>query len=291
MAVSMTGYGRSVLDKGEISIKVEIKSVNSRYLDINFKCTRGLSFTEEKVRSMLKDRIERGKIDIYVGIRGEYADKKIVNLDENAAASYIEAFTTLKKKFKLRGRADLAMVASIPGLFTVEEQEPEEEMLAPFITSVVRSAIDNLMEMKETEGRAIEKDMLVKISEMNQIVKDIEMYSEGSTAAYTQKLKDRIQELTEETAVDESRLAQEVAYFADRSCIDEEITRLKSHVSQFEENLPKRSIGRKLDFIIQEMNREANTIASKSVSIELTNSSIDLKNLVEKLREQAQNIE
>ena len=149
----MTGYGKSVLDNGNISIKVEIKSVNSRYLDINFKCTRGLSFIEEKVRGMLKDRIDRGKIDIYVGIRGDYADKKVVTVDENAASSYIEAFSSLKKKFKLKGTANLAMVS----LFAVEEQEPDEEMVSPFIISAVKSAIDNLMEMKETEGRTIER--------------------------------------------------------------------------------------------------------------------------------------
>lgn len=291
MAVSMTGYGKCVLDNGDISIKVEIKSVNSRYLDINFKCTRGLSFMEEKVRGMLKDRIDRGKIDIYVGIRGEYAESKAIKIDESAAASYIEAFKKLKKKFKLKGKTDLNMVTAIQGLFTLEEQEPDEEMLAPFITSAVKSAIDNLLEMKETEGRAIEKDMLVKVSEMKQIVNDIEKHSQGLTATYADKLRDRIKELTDETTVDESRLAQEVAFFADRSCIDEEITRLRSHVSQFEDNLSKRSIGRKLDFIIQEMNRESNTIGSKSASIDLTNSAIELKNLVEKLREQAQNIE
>lgn len=287
----MTGYGKSVLDNGDISVKVEIKSVNSRYLDVNFKCTRGLSFMEEKVRAMLKDRIDRGKIDIYVGIRGEYTDKKEVQVDEDTAAAYIEAFSKLRKKYGLRGKADLSMIASIPNLLTIDETEPDEEMLAPYVTSAVRSAIDNLMEMKETEGRAIEKDMLLKVSEMNGTVAEIEKYSEGITSAYAQKLRERIKELTDDATLDEARLAQEVAYFADRSCIDEEITRLRSHISQFEENLPKRNIGRKLDFIIQEMNRESNTIASKSVSIDLTNSAIELKNIVEKLREQAQNIE
>jgi len=287
----MTGYGKSVLDNGDISIKVEIKSVNSRYLDINFKCTRGLSFIEEKVRAMLKDRIDRGKIDIYVGIRGDYAESKAVKVDEKAAESYISAFKKLKDRFRLRGKPDLATIAAIPGLFSLEETEPDETLLAPFITSAVKSAIDNLMDMKETEGRNLEKDMLVKISSMKQITSEIETHSEGLTQEYSVKLKERIKELMDEAEVDETRLAQEVAYFADRSCIDEEITRLRSHISQFEENITKRTVGRKLDFIIQEMNRESNTIASKSASIELTNSSIELKNIIEKLREQAQNIE
>lgn len=291
MAVSMTGYGKCVLDNGDVSIKVEIKSVNSRYLDINFKCTRGLSFIEEKVRGMLKDRIDRGKVDIYVGIRGEFTESKTVKIDDQAAASYIEAFNTLKKKFKLKGKPDIGMVSAIPGIFTAEEREPDEEMLTPFIISAVKSAIDNHIDMKETEGRAIEKDMLVKVSEMKQIVNDIEKHSNGLTAAYSEKLRERISELTDDTNFDETRLAQELAYFSDRSCIDEEVIRLRSHVSQFEDNIAKRSIGRKLDFIIQEMNRESNTIASKSASIELTNSAIELKNLIEKLREQAQNIE
>ena len=291
MAVSMTGYGKNVLENDNISIKVEIKSVNSRYLDINFKSSHGLSFVEEKIRGMVKSSITRGKVDIYIGMRGNSGISKTVVIDENLAEAYKKSLDKLKEKLKLRGRAEISDFTSIPGILSVEEKDPDEGEITPLVTAAFKNALDSIVDMKTTEGRALEKDMLVKIGEMENAMSGIEQNASGLTAIYKEKLILRINELMDGASVDESKIAQEVAFFADKSSIDEEIIRLHSHIQQFKENLTKRTVGRKLDFIIQEMNRESNTIGSKSASLELTNYALELKSIIEKLREQAQNIE
>ena len=287
----MTGYGKSVLENDSISIKVEIKSVNSRYLDINFKSSRGLSFMEEKIRGMVKSAITRGKVDIYIGMRGNSGISKSVTIDENLASEYKEALYKLKDKLNLRGKAVISDFSSVPGIMSIEENDPDEDEISPMVVAAFKNALDSIVDMKTTEGRALEKDMLIKISEMGQIMAGIEASSSGLTEVYKEKLKTRINELMDGVDVDEAKMAQEVAFFADKSSVDEEITRLKSHIKQFEENITKRTVGRKLDFIIQEMNRESNTIGSKSASLDLTNYALELKCIIEKLREQAQNIE
>jgi len=287
----MTGYGKSVLENDSISIKVEIKSVNSRYLDINFKSSRGLSFMEEKIRGMVKSAITRGKVDIYIGMRGNSGISKSVTIDENLASEYKEALDKLKGKLNLRGKATISDFSSVPGIMSIEENDPDEDEISPMVVAAFKNALDSIVDMKTTEGRALEKDMLIKISEMGQIMAGIEASSSGLTEVYKEKLKTRINELMDGVDVDEAKMAQEVAFFADKSSVDEEITRLKSHIKQFEENITKRTVGRKLDFIIQEMNRESNTIGSKSASLDLTNYALELKCIIEKLREQAQNIE
>ncbi len=291
MAVSMTGYGKNVLENDSISIKVEIKSVNSRYLDINFKSSRGLSFIEEKIRGMVKSSITRGKVDIYIGMRGNSGILKTVVIDEELAEAYKKSLDKLKEKLKLRGKAEISDFTSIPGILSVEEKDPDEDEIMPLVTAAFKNALDAIVDMKTTEGRALEKDMLIKISEMENAMSGIEHNASGLTEIYKEKLISRINELMDGVAVEESKIAQEVAFFADKSSIDEEITRLHSHIQQFKENLTKRTVGRKLDFIIQEMNRESNTIGSKSASLELTNYALELKSIIEKLREQAQNIE
>ena len=291
MAVSMTGYGKNVLENDSISIKVEIKSVNSRYLDINFKSSRGLSFIEEKIRGMVKSSITRGKVDIYIGMRGNSGISKTVVIDEELAVAYKKSLDKLKEKLKLRGKAEISDFTSIPGILSVEEKDPDEDEIMPLVTAAFKNALDAIVDMKTTEGRALEKDMLIKIGEMENAMSGIEQNASGLTEIYKEKLISRINELMDGVAVEESKIAQEVAFFADKSSIDEEITRLHSHIQQFKENLTKRTVGRKLDFIIQEMNRESNTIGSKSASLELTNYALELKSIIEKLREQAQNIE
>lgn len=291
MAVSMTGYGKSVLENDSISIKVEIKSVNSRYLDINFKSSRGLSFMEERIRGMVKSAVTRGKVDIYIGLRGNSGISKSVVIDEKLADLYKKSLDKLKKKLNLRGKALISDFAAIPGILLIEENDPKEDDISPLVTNAFKNALESIVEMKTTEGRALEKDMILKIEEMKQVMAGIEESASGLADSYKIKLTKRIKELMDGVSIDDSKIAQEVAFFADRSSIDEEITRLHSHIRQFEENIKKRTIGRKLDFIIQEMNRESNTIGSKSASLELTNYALELKSIIEKLREQAQNIE
>lgn len=287
----MTGYGKSVLENDSISIKVEIKSVNSRYLDINFKSSRGLSFMEDKIRGMVKSAITRGKVDIYIGMRGNTGISKSVTIDENLAALYKDALYKLKGRLGLRGKAAISDFSSVPGILSIEENDPDEDEISPLVIAAFKNALDSIVDMKITEGRALEKDMLLKIKDMKEIVTGIEASADGLTEIYREKLTARISELMDGVDVDQSKIAQEVAFFADKSSIDEEITRLKSHISQFEENITKRTVGRKLDFIVQEMNRESNTIGSKSASLELTNYALELKSIIEKMREQAQNIE
>ncbi|MBN2558239.1 MAG: YicC family protein [Clostridia bacterium] len=291
MAVSMTGYGKGVLENESISIKVEIKSVNSRYLDINFKSTRSLSFMEEKIRGLLKDTASRGKIDIYAGLRGNGGEAKAISVDRELARSYKNAVDELKGELRLKGRVSVNELASIPGIITVDDSEPDEETIAPYVMTAVGNAMDSWMQMKQNEGTAIEKDMMGKIEEMEAIMNGIEKTSVGLAAEYKNKLAARIRELLEGNSPDESRIAQEAAFLADKSSVDEEIIRLRSHMRQFRENISKKETGRKLDFIIQEMNRESNTIGSKSSSLALTNHVLELKCIIEKLREQAQNIE
>jgi uncharacterized protein (TIGR00255 family) len=287
----MTGYGKSVLENESVSIKVEIKSVNSRYLDINYKSSRGLSFMEEKIRNMVKAAITRGKVDIYIGMRGNAGISKSVSIDENLASTYKEALIKLKLKLGLKGKAALSDFTGVPGILSIEENDPEEDEISPLVVAAFNYALEKIVDMKSTEGRALEKDMLIKVNEMDEIVNGIEKSADGLTEAYRDKLSARVKELMNGADVDESKIAQEVAFFEDRSSIDEEITSIRSHIKQFGENIAKRTVGRKLDFIIQEMNREANTIGSKSASLELTNYALELKSIIEKLREQAQNIE
>lgn len=291
MAVSMTGYGKSVLENEGVSIKVEIKSVNSRYLDINFKSSRGLSFIEEKIRSIVRASITRGKIDIYIGLRGSNGNLRSIIIDEKLAKTYKNAINDLRKKLEIKGKPTISDIISIPGLLSVEENDPDEDEIMPLAEEAFKIALDSIIEMKKNEGKALELDMLLKIGEMEQIVIGIEQVSSGLTAIYKEKLIDRINELMDGIGADDTKIAQEVAFFADRSSVDEEITRLRSHINQFRESIGENAIGRKLDFIIQEMNRESNTIGSKSSSLELTNYALELKCIIEKLREQAQNIE
>lgn len=291
MAVSMTGYGKSVLENEGISIKVEIKSVNSRYLDINYKSSRGLSFAEEKIRGIVRNSITRGKVDIYIGLRGSNGNSRSIAIDDELALSYKNSIDALKNKLKIKGKTIINDIISIPGLITVEEIDPVEEEIMPLVTEAFQIALGSIIEMKTTEGKALEDDMLIKINEMEQIMEGIEESSKGLTDTYKEKLITRINELMDGIGVDDAKIAQEVAFFADKSSVDEEITRLRSHINQFKENIKENTIGRKLDFIIQEMNRESNTIGSKSASLDLTNYALELKCIIEKLREQAQNIE
>ncbi|MDX1359664.1 MAG: YicC/YloC family endoribonuclease, partial [Clostridia bacterium] len=213
MAVSMTGYGKSVLENESVSIKVEIKSVNSRYLDINYKSSRGLSFMEEKIRNMVKAAITRGKVDIYIGMRGNAGISKSVSIDENLASTYKEALTKLKSKLGLRGKAALSDFTGVPGILSIEENDPEEDEISPLVVAAFNYALEKIVDMKSTEGRALEKDMLIKVNEMDEIVNGIEKSADGLTEAYRDKLNARVKELMNGADVDESKIAQEVAFF------------------------------------------------------------------------------
>ena len=291
MAYSMTGYGKSLYENELISMRVEIKSVNSKFLDLSLRLPKSISFAEEKVRNLLRTRITRGKIDCYVTVYSLNADFMDIKFDEKAADAYYGFLKSIKKRYNLISGITPVQIASFQGVINVSESDEDYDKLTECILEAFNIAVDNILDAKKKEGEELCADCSLKLAEFENFVKQIEMLSEELPMQYKQKLEKRISELTEDVKADETRIAQEVAFFADRACVDEEIIRLKSHIKQFSANLGKESSGKKLDFILQEMLRETNTIASKANNLDVTNSTLEMKYLLEKIREQIQNLE
>ncbi len=291
MAYSMTGYGKSLYENELISMRIEIKSVNSKFLDLSLKLPKSISFAEEKVRNLIRTRITRGKIDCYVTVYNLNADFMDIKFDEKAADAYFGFLKSIKKRYKLLSSITPIQIASFQGVINVSESDEDFDKLTECILEAFNIAIDNILDAKKKEGDELCKDCSLKIIEFENYVSNIEKISSDLPIQYKQKLEKRITELLEDVKTDEIRIAQEVAFFADRACIDEEITRLKSHIKQFSANLGKESSGKKLDFILQEMLRETNTIASKANNLDVTNNTLEMKYLLEKIREQIQNLE
>lgn len=291
MAYSMTGYGKSLYENELISMRIEIKSVNSKFLDLSLRLPKSISFAEEKVRNLLRTRITRGKIDCYVTIYSLNADFMDIKFDEKAADAYYGFLKSIKKRYNLISGITPVQIASFQGVINVSESDEDYDKLTECILEAFNIAIDNILDAKKKEGEELCADCALKLAEFENHVKQVEILSEELPMQYKQKLEKRISELIEDLKADETRIAQEVAFFADRACVDEEIIRLKSHIKQFSANLGKESSGKKLDFILQEMLRETNTIASKANNLDVTNSTLEMKYLLEKIREQIQNLE
>ncbi|HPB17010.1 MAG TPA: YicC family protein [Clostridia bacterium] len=291
MAYSMTGYGKSLYENELISMRIEIKSVNSKFLDLSLRLPKNISFAEEKVRNLLRTRITRGKIDCYVTIYSLNADFMDIKFDEKAADAYYGFLKSIKKRYNLISGITPVQIASFQGVINVSESDEDYDKLTECILEAFNIAIDNILDAKKKEGEELCADCALKLAEFENHVKQVEILSEELPMQYKQKLEKRISELIEDLKADETRIAQEVAFFADRACVDEEIIRLKSHIKQFSANLGKESSGKKLDFILQEMLRETNTIASKANNLDVTNSTLEMKYLLEKIREQIQNLE
>ncbi len=291
MTISMTGFGRATAENELLKVKIEMKSVNSRYHDCNMKIPRAYSFVEEKLKKIIKQQISRGKIDVYVTIKHIDNSNVSVSVDMDLANQYFLGIQKVKDSFLIKKEIEAFQITSIPGVFVTDEEEIDEKLVLQFIENTLHEALDGLLTMKKVEGKHIYLDMQGKISELTKYISEIKKLSETLVDDYKEKLQKRIEELLNEQDIDENRLSQEVAYFADKACIDEELTRLSSHIKQFSGNMSKDQTGRKLDFIIQEMNREINTIGSKANSLEITNIVLECKSIVEKLREQAMNLE
>ena len=291
MAYSMTGYGKSLYENELISMRIEIKSVNSKFLDLSLRLPKNISFAEEKVRNLLRTRITRGKIDCYVTIYSLNADFMDIKFDEKAADAYYGFLKSIKKRYNLISGITPVQIASFQGVINVSESDEDYDKLTECILEAFNIAIDNILDAKKKEGEELCADCALKLAEFENHVKQVEILSEELPMQYKQKLEKRISELIEDLKADETRIAQEVAFFADRACVDEEIIRLKSHIKQFSANLGKESSGKKLDFILQEMLRETNTIASTANNLDVTNSTLEMKYLLEKIREQIQNLE
>lgn len=292
MIKSMTGYGRCEIAKGERKITVEMKSVNHRYLDVTIKMPKKLNFFEAAIRSELKNYIERGKVDIFITYEDLTESNVCVKYNKELAAEYMRYLAQMAEDFSLDDDIRVSTLSRYPEVFSMEEQTIDEEALWQLLDEAVKGAAEKFVETRIKEGGNLRDDLVGKLDGMLAHVDFITQRSPQIVAEYRQKLEEKIRELVSDVKVDESRLLTEVTIYADKVCVDEELVRLRSHIETTKENLIQGgSIGRKLDFIAQEMNREANTILSKANDLEITNHAIELKTEIEKVREQIQNIE
>ena len=292
MIRSMTGYGKETLSIEGREYQVEIKSVNHRYLDINIKMPKTLSYLEETIKKEISQKIKRGKIDVFITYENNSQEGKNVKINKELAKIYINQLKELAQEEKISSNIEVTEIAKFPDILTIKIDE-EDDKIKEEIIQVTQQATEKIIEMKNIEGNKIEQDLLTRIEKIEKKIEEISKKSTGLIEEYVVKLEKRIKEILKTEEIDKTRLAQEVVIYADKCSIEEEITRLKSHIYQFK-NLIKdnnETIGKKLDFIIQEMNRETNTIGSKANSLEITNGVIDIKTELEDIREQIQNIE
>jgi uncharacterized protein (TIGR00255 family) len=292
MIRSMTGYGRGSIEMDGRSYTIEIKSVNHRYCDLNIKIPKSLLPLEDRIRKTVQSRLNRGKIDLFV--TQNLFDKKDVSafLNKSLADSYFSCLTEIKERYNLRDDVSLSLISKFPEVITTKQEDEDVEELWDGLESALNNALDMMVQMREREGLKLTEDIIIKCKGIKDKVLIIEEKSSDIVQEYTDKLKLRLNDLLKDYKVDENRLAMEVALLADKASIDEEIVRLKSHLTQVKETLElDEPVGRKLDFIIQEMNRETNTIASKADNLDVINIMLSIKNEIEKIREQVQNLE
>lgn len=292
MIKSMTGFGRSEVSNQERKITVEMKAVNHRYCDISIKLPKKLSFFEVSIRNLLKSYIGRGKVDVYITYE-DYTEKNVcVKYNADLAREYYENLKKLSEEFGIENDIRTSVLSKYPEVFTLEEQSVDEEKLWELVEKAVRNAAEMFVETRIAEGENLKADLILKLNGMLKLVEFIDERYPQIVSDYRKKLHAKVTELLQDTKVDESILLTEVTVYADKICVDEETVRLKSHINNMINTLNENdNVGRKLDFIAQEMNREANTILSKVSDIEVTNKAIDLKTEIEKVREQIQNIE
>lgn len=292
MIKSMTGFGRGEQVNEDRKIVVEIKAVNHRFCDMNVKLPKKLNYFESDIRSCLKEYINRGKVDVYITYEDYTKSNVCVKYNKEIASEYIAYLNSMVEDFGLTSDIKPSVIGRFPEVFTLEEQAMDENEIWEHLEIVLREAAEKFVESRLREGENLKQDLLAKLTEMTEIVSYIETKSPEIIEQYKAKLIEKVDELAVNTQIDEQRIATEVTLFADKVCVDEEIVRLKSHIDSTKAILLEGGeAGRKLDFIVQEMNREANTILSKANSLEISNKGIDLKTAIEKVREQIQNIE
>ncbi|MCI8476030.1 MAG: YicC family protein [Clostridia bacterium] len=289
---SMTGYGRGEYKAGGVELTVEIKTVNNRYLDASVKCPRIFNAYEEEVRSAVRKKLTRGHADVFISLSDKRERQKTLTLDENAAKAYVASAEKLLSLFpELVNDLSVTGVMRLPDVIKQDDIAAADEEIIAALNCALSQALDNLNAMRLKEGAKLEEDMLSRMSAIETLVNKIEIRAPLVAENYRQKLKAKMEKLLGGAEVDESRLLTEVAVFSDKSNIDEELTRLHSHISQFREICKEQLVGRKLDFLVQEFNRETNTVCSKSNDLEVTRLGLALKNEIEKIREQVQNVE
>ena len=293
MIKSMTSFGRAQSEEGkDLCFSIEMKSVNHRYLDINIRMPRTMLALEEKIRNIISKKLNRGKVDVFINYKNYGNNVGKANLNMKLAKEYYECFKQIQNELNIIDDISTTKISRLPDVITLEEPEENLDNIFSEISPLIESALDLMEEMRCREGEKLKEDILSKVQMIELYVEEIEKVADNIPKNYKKKLEERLNELLSGVDIDENRIALEVAILSDKAAVDEEITRLRSHLSQIKSTLDlDEPIGRKLDFIIQEMNREANTIASKSIDIDMTNKVIEIKNTIEKIREQVQNIE
>ena len=292
MIKSMTGYGKSEQTIDSLNVTVEIKSVNHRYFEFSARVPREYGFLEEKLKKYCNSLITRGKVECYVSVEDLEEREMKVNVNETLAAGYVKALKELSERFGLKDDISAVTLSRYPDVITLHKASEDEERIWNVVKTVAETAVSKFIEMRETEGSKLRGDILSRADYIIECVEFIESRSPETVREYNEKLKQRMKELLGDASVDEQRLLNEAAIYADKIAVDEETVRLRSHISQLREFMnSSEAIGRKLDFLVQEINREANTIGSKAQDVDIAKKVIAIKAEVEKIREQVQNIE
>ena len=292
MIKSMTGYGRAVETVNGREFTVELRSVNNRYLDCNVKMPRSLSFAEEAVKQAVKQAVSIGKVDVYISVKSETADDTKITLNTAVLEGYLTAMRQMVTDFGVKDDISVSTVSRLPEVFSVEKPEVDEEQLKADLLSVVDKALAGYNAMRETEGKALDADLRSRGNTILELVANVEAGNGQTVIDYRTRLENKLKEILSNTSIDEGRILTEAAIFADKVAVDEETVRLRSHLEQMNTMLTGGgAVGRKLDFLLQEMNREANTIGSKCTDVRLARIVVDIKAELEKIREQTQNIE
>ena len=292
MIKSMTGYGRAVETVNGREFTVELRSVNNRYLDCSVRLPRILSFAEDAVKQAVKASISRGKVDVFITVRSEAGDEVQVTLNKSVLQSYLAAMHQMVDEFGVKDDISVSAVSRLPEVFVIEKPQVDEEQLMADLMSVVAKALEGYDAMRKAEGEALDRDLRSRGETILTLVSQVEEGNGKTVSDYRIRLENKIREVLANTAIDESRILTEAAIFADKVAVDEETVRLRSHLKQMNSMLTTGgAVGRKLDFLLQEMNREANTIGSKCTDVNLARIVVDIKAELEKIREQTQNIE
>ena len=292
MIRSMTGYGRAVETVNGREFTVELRSVNNRYLDCSVRLPRLLSFAEDAVKQAVKGSVSRGKVDVFISLRTETEEDVVVNLNRGVLEGYLTAMRQMVTEFGVQDDISVSAVSRLPDVFAVEKKEVDEDQLLRDLLCVVAKALEGYDAMRTREGAALDADLRSRGQTILSLVSLVEQGNKQTVADYRTRLENKLREVLENTAIDESRILTEAAIFADKVAVDEETVRLRSHLQQMNSMLDGGgAIGRKLDFLLQEMNREANTIGSKCTDVKLARIVVDIKAELEKIREQTQNIE
>lgn len=292
MPRSMTGFGRAEYSENGLTVAVEIKSVNHRFFEFSSRYPRNCQFLEDTLKKTVASRVSRGKVDLNLNITNESSSSSQITVNDEFAAAYIAALKDLAKRYKLKNDISVMSVAANNDVFTVKRQETDEEQLTNAVLVAVNSALDSFVAMRETEGEKLKEDIISRADKILEYVTLVENRSPETVNEYSEKLTAKLNEILADRNVDEQRVLTEVAIFADKVAVAEETVRLRSHIEQLKTMLDEtKEVGRKLDFIVQEMNRETNTIGSKAQDVTIARAVVDMKAEIEKIREQIQNIE